>query len=457
MYDRDKIIAILTEIRDESQTIAPYVIIAQPRRNKAETPAQSFDGHGLTHIDLMGYSHGFVDIDGEKVDVARNFLIDACLSVPEAKYMFFIGEDTVVPWDAFLKLHETAEANPGSIVTGVYYMKMSNAMIMVRENNIIKIPDISPEPRKIIDAWQTGMDCMLIPLDLLREMQAKEPDIPWACVANEVHGFPFVGEDNFFVHRIHKHGIRLLVDTSVQCLHMDLATGKYTAHPDVDLNDYYTNIKPTERLTLKDKKLMDERWISRIPKGSENNYAKLFQKMVDEGVPIRLNMGSGRDRLDGFLGVDRFTPEADIKEDIFDLVLPDGSIDEILASHILEHLLHTKVPALLESWYNSLIEGGRIVIECPDIEAIAKAFAKQDDLERYTSIMAIYGISGNNVTEERVKDGTESIHYWGYYPKSLKDLLVMAGFNEDDIVQEKPQGIHPGHNFRLVATKRSIS
>jgi len=61
------------------------------------------------------------------------------------------------------------------------------------------------------------------------------------------------------------------------------------------------------------------------------------------------------------------------------------------------------------------------------------------------------------VTEERVKDGTESIHYWGYYPKSLKDLLVMAGFNEDDIVQEKPQGIHPGHNFRLVATKRSIS
>ena len=445
MYSKEKIFDTLREIKAESETIAPYVIIAQPRRNLAEIPAQSFKGHGLTHVDLMGYSHGYVDIGGEKVDVARNYLIDACLSVPEAKYMFFIGEDTVVPWDAFDKLRQTAEANPRSIVTGVYYMKMSNAMIMVRENNIIKIPDISPEPRKIIEAWQTGMDCMLIPLDLLREIQEQEPDIPWACVASEQHGFPFVGEDNFFVHRIHKHEIKLLVDTSVQCLHMDLATGKYTAWEGVDLNDYYTNIKPTTRLTLKDKKFMDERWLSRVPEGSYSLSGKI-QENNSKGLPVKLNMGSGRDKLEGYFAIDKTSPEADFHEDITTIKLPENSVDEILASHILEHLLNLQVLDVTKSWFKALKPGGKLIIECPDVLEMARHI--DDDPGTY--LMAIYGISANNVTPETLKEGTYSAHLWGWSAETLGKYLEDEGF---EVATEEPHGIHPGINFRLVAIK----
>lgn len=449
MYNREKIMATLADIRDESQGIAPYIIIAQPRRDLEETPAQSFNGHGLTHIDLMGYSHGFVDIGGEKVDVARNYLIDRCMEVENAKYMFFIGEDTVVPWNAFDILRQTAEANPRSVVTGVYYMKGSNPMIMVRENNIIKIPNI--DPGQVIEAWQTGMDCMLIPLDLLREMQEKEPEIPFTCIANELVGFPFVGEDNFFVHRLHKHGIKLLVNTSVQCLHMDLESGKYTAHPDVDLNDYYTNIKPTTRITLKDKKQLDERWISRIPEGSFANAKVTIDTLTKEGKPVKFNMGAGRDLFEGYIAVDLNSPTAHIKEDITTLTLPENVADEILASHIIEHILHYKVPALLEKWYKTLKVGGKLIIECPDLEAMCADFTNGDDEARYINTIAIYGISGNNINDESEKDGTHSIHVWGYYPKILSELLSTAGFTS--IVFEPPQGLHPGKNLRVVATK----
>lgn len=448
MYNREKIMNTLGEIRDESGTIAPYVIIAQPRRDLNEQPAQEFNGHGLTHIDLMGYSHGFVDIGGEKVDVARNYLIDRCLEVTEAKYMFFIGEDTVVPWDAFDKLRQTAEANPRSVVTGVYYMKGSNPMIMVRENNIIKIPNI--DPGQVIEAWQTGMDCMLIPLDLLREIQAKEPDLPFTCIANELVGFPFVGEDNFFVHRLHKHGIKLLVNTSVQCLHMDLASGKYTAHPNVDLNDYYTSIKPTSRITLKDKKEMDERWISRIPEGTFGPKQNI-NTLIQEGKPVKFNMGAGRDLFDGYIAVDLNSPTAHIREDITTLELPENCADEILASHILEHILHIKVPELLSKWYKTLKPDGKLVIECPDLEAMAIDFVNGDDNARYIDTIAIFGISANNITDKTLKDGTSSVHLWGYYPKVLSELLRSVGFN--NIIQEEPVGQHPGKNFRLVATK----
>lgn len=272
MYNRDKIIATMREIYEESKSIAPYVVIAQPRRIKEETPAQNLDGHIGLHIDLLGISHGFCNIYGEVVDVARNYLIEQALE-SGAKYLFFVGEDTVIPYDGFKKLHASAEANPGSIVCGVYYMKLSNAMVMVKEGNWISIPDVSPG--KLIEAWMVGMDAMLIPIEVLKRMKEQEPELPFCCIGNNIdENIPFIGEDNFFIHRVHKMGIKVLVNTDVQCLHMDLASGKYTAHPDVDLKNYYTNIPITEPLTMADKEYIDKRWTSRLPEGSGKKESK---------------------------------------------------------------------------------------------------------------------------------------------------------------------------------------
>lgn len=265
MYNRDKIIQTLRDITEESKKIEPYVVIAQPRRSRAETPAQTFKGHGNTHTDLMGFSTGFIDVEGEIVDVARNYLIEQVIE-SGAKYMFFIGDDTVVPWNAFSKLHETAEANPDSVVVGVYYMKAGHPMIMTydKEHNYILPADVTPG--QILDIWMCGMDCMLIPVKILKEMKKREPDLPFCVTANGIEGLPFIGEDNFFTYRIRNEGYRILCNTDVQCLHMDMATGKYTAHPSVNLDNYYSHVKPTTPLTLEDKKLMDRRWALRLPK-----------------------------------------------------------------------------------------------------------------------------------------------------------------------------------------------
>jgi len=283
MYNREKIIQTLRDIKQESMDILPYVVIAQPRRNAEETTAQSFQGHGKTHIDMMGHSHGYVEVFGQVVDVARNYLIEQVID-SGAKYMFFIGDDTVVPWDAFRLLHKTAEENPNSVVAGVYYMKCSDAMIMVKtpENHIV-IPDVSPG--QIIEAWQTGMDCMLIPVEILKTMKHKEPDLPFCVIANEIEDIPFIGEDNFFVHRLRKYGVKLLVNTDVQCLHMDMASGKYTAHENIDLNNYYTNVKPTQRLTFQDKALLDHRWISRLPSPNHQKSETPQRWLPAEDIP----------------------------------------------------------------------------------------------------------------------------------------------------------------------------
>lgn len=270
MYSKEKIIETLKDIVETSKEIAPYVVIAQPRRCEDEEPAQKFNGRqglGEEHVDLHGFSHGFCDVYGEKVDVARNYLIEQVIE-SGAKYMFFIGEDTVVPYHAFKTLHKTAEQNPGSIVVGVYYIKLGDAMIMVRDNNWIVVPNV--DPGQLLKAHMCGMDCMLIPVEILKKMKEEEPELPFCCIANGMPDIPFIGEDNFFIHRIHKRGTPILVNTDVQCLHIDLASGKYTAHPDIDLTNYHANISINGVLTEEDRAYLDKRWHERLPKGSNN-------------------------------------------------------------------------------------------------------------------------------------------------------------------------------------------
>jgi hypothetical protein len=448
VYNRDKIITTMQEIYDESKTIAPYVLIAQPRRNLEETAAQNFDGYDGLHIDLMGFSHGFVHIGGEKVDVARNYLIEQALS-SGAKYMLFIGEDTVLPYDGFKVLHETAEANPDAVVTGVYYIKCSDAMIMVRNKDWITIPNV--DPGQLIEAWQTGMDVMMIPISILQAMKDEAPDLPFTCIGNNINDeIPFIGEDNFFVHRLHKRGTKLLVNTDVQCLHMDLASGLYTAHPSVDLKNYYTNIKPTRPLTLDDKEFIDRRWADRLPEGT-GSYKSVIAKLLEEGQPIKFNMGCGRDRIDGYLGVDMHSDTADIKQDIMKLDLPEHCADEIFASHLIEHIPQHRAPSVLEKWLATLKEGGMLVLETPDLAGLCKDYLEQDGADQHMTAMCIYGAHVDRITPETQEKGALSPHLWGYTPKSLSDLCTSVGFKDIKILPVTGQ--HPGKNFRLEAVK----
>lgn len=451
MYNRDKIIQTMRDIYTESKQIGPYVVIGQPRRVEGEKPAQHFDGHVGLHVDLHGFSHGFCNIFGEKVDVARNYLMMQAIE-SGAKYLFFIGEDTVVPYDAFKILHKTAEENPGSVVVGVYYIKISDAMIMQRTGNWITVPDVSPG--QVLEAWQTGMDCMLIPIDILKEMNEEEPELPFCCIGNNIDNeVKFIGEDNFFVHRLHKRGNKLLVNTDVQCLHMDLATGNYTAHPSVEenKNKYYTNIPIGRPLVLADKEFIDKRWVDRLPEGSNKDYRKKIQEKLEKNESIKFNMGSGRDKLEGYFGVDKYNNAADIKSDLLELRLPDSCADEILASHVLEHIPQHKVIELLHKWHSALKETGKLVIEVPNLEEMCKDFENATDDERFMITVCIYGAAITNDNEQNREDGAESPHIWGYYPKVMCDLLEKVGYSNIQILPQ--QGLHPGKNFRVEAMK----
>jgi len=266
MYSKVRIMEYMQKIIDSEDEYNAYVLIAMPLRDNTP-PAQNVIEQAYMSVDFQGFSTGYIDIIGETIDVARNYLMEYALT-SGAKYLLFMGEDTIMPFDGFLRLHETAEANPGSVVSGVYYAKYSSPIVRVLVDKWIVPADVTPG--KIIKAHDSGMDAMLIPIDVLRKLKELEPELPFCAIYNapniEYGGTYMIGEDYYFCHRLRDAGIDLLVNTDVQMFcYMELATGKYTAHPDVDLRNYQTRIPIADRLVLSDKDRLDKSWIDRYP------------------------------------------------------------------------------------------------------------------------------------------------------------------------------------------------
>lgn len=84
---------------------------------------------------------------------------------------------------------------------------------------------------------------------------------------------------------------------------------------------------------------------------------------------IRLNLGSGDTEIAGFQSIDRRTGG-----EVFPLAYPDGFVDEIRASHVLEHFSHVEVPAVLADWVRALKPGGLLRVAVPDFQIVAEQY-----------------------------------------------------------------------------------
>lgn len=86
-----------------------------------------------------------------------------------------------------------------------------------------------------------------------------------------------------------------------------------------------------------------------------------------------LDIGGGDEPYGhGFLNVDAYAEEADIKAPMDNLPFTDCTVDEIRSSHVLEHIGKYEVVPTLKEWYRVLRFGGLLIIEVPDLEWVLK-------------------------------------------------------------------------------------
>jgi predicted SAM-dependent methyltransferase len=146
-------------------------------------------------------------------------------------------------------------------------------------------------------------------------------------------------------------------------------------------------------------------------------------------VSLKLNLGAGHTSLDAYLNVDRCYPERNTdgltrgcwQGDVFPLDFEDGSVDEVRASHVLEHFSHRETLSVITDWVRVLKPGGTLKVAVPNFRWIAQQYLAGADIPVNGYVMgghvddndhhgAIFDEEGLRASFEEL--GLVDIQYW---------------------------------------------
>lgn len=133
--------------------------------------------------------------------------------------------------------------------------------------------------------------------------------------------------------------------------------------------------------------------------------------------PVKLNLGAGEVELPGYIPLD-------IKQGQAAYPLPqyaDGSVDEVRASHLLEHFGGREAPAVMDEWVRVLKPGGLLRIAVPDFEWVLREY-DQGELSERNGLLHAY-IMGGQVDEHDYHKST-------WTAGGLRLLMESAGLTD---------------------------
>lgn len=138
---------------------------------------------------------------------------------------------------------------------------------------------------------------------------------------------------------------------------------------------------------------------------------------------MNLHVG-GQERKDGWTVLNvQPGPYVDYVGDLRDLSrFADTSIDNVYASHVLEHVSQADVLPVLRGVHRILASGGKLLISVPDLDALCHLFISPwatPDMKWHAMRMIFGG-----------QTDPHDFHHMGFNELFLRDLLSQAGFAE---------------------------
>jgi len=164
----------------------------------------------------------------------------------------------------------------------------------------------------------------------------------------------------------------------------------------------------------------------------------------------KINLGSSNTRVEGWLNYDILPGDAvDIVGDVKYLFMRDRPA-VIRASHVLEHISPSEVPYVLRTWYDTLKEGGILIIGVPDFDYVVQEYIRNPKLYlRFWSkdfdpmlFRQLYGA----FYAHRAERGNQPFqHHVVFNEDSLRGILEHVGFV--DIIRLSISNIEENDGF----------
>jgi SAM-dependent methyltransferase len=351
----------------------------------------------------INYNYNHMVVKNQPVDVAREAIAEKALEQGN-KYLFFLGDDVVVPNPTLRQLIFRMEQNPKiGVVGGVYCSKSDPpAPLVFRENGMGSYWDW--KAGEFFQVSGLGMDCTLIRTEVLSKMSK-----PWFKTVDTdqfkdgVNQADMWTEDLYFLNKLSKEtDFEIWCDGSLICGHEDVYTGKTYS--------LSSNSLPLRRMAV-------------------------------NGLKRAIDIGCGPlDRSPDFpeytlVRVDiREECNPDYRCDVTELPFGNAEFDLIFSSHVLEHFSREKWKVILTEWLRVLKPGGDVFFVLPNVKWAIDNFS---DAKQHINVMnVLYGGQSNDY----------DFHYNGWWPEKVIQVFKEFGCTTPTIE-------HNGYNMMIKARK----
>lgn len=150
-------------------------------------------------------------------------------------------------------------------------------------------------------------------------------------------------------------------------------------------------------------------------------------------MALKLNLGSGDHKIDGFTSVDLYDPMAEVMADVCDLPYEAETVDEAVAYQVIEHVPYNKSLEMFREWHRVLKPGGQVIIETPDLDVVCRKILDEGLLDKW-----VYNLVGEYYRpwdKERYPDwemNAASIHRNPWNFERLATIAGAAGFKVEN-------------------------
>lgn len=361
----------------------------------------------------MNFNSVIAQVYGQHVADARNEIVKAAINA-DAKYLFFLGDDVIVPPHTLRQLIFRMEHDPKlGVVGGVYCSKSEPPYPLVFTEHGSgsywdwKIGDYFP-------VIGLGMDCTLIRVELLKDLVRNSLDVGELTDITELikeqykiyKWFETIDDDKFldginsaeqwtedlrFLKKVTETYWSIYCDSMVMCDHVDVISGQIYNLP---RNSYPLKSTITSKIPKEDEKLILDLGCGEYTPTT----------LYDEGKVLRVD---GRKEVN-----------PDHCCDLRQLPFDSGIADIVYSSHVLEHFIRNECEPLLVEWLRVLKPGGELRIVVPNIrwaiQEIGKDTGWYDDTKMSTNILnVLYGAQSNPLDR----------HFNGFTPGRLGSIL----------------------------------
>ena len=233
----------------------PHIVIGLPTLTQSKVTMNWAQGY--RHIQgMLGCTSGEIIVVDETIAEARNKIIDMAIE-RKADYLFFLSDDVIPPSDVLVKLHQRRT----DLVTGVYWTKQYPSTPYLWKEDGIKTAYMDWKLGEYFEVQYAGVDCLLIDMSIFKKLKKPYFSTNWSYF-KDTPPSSFITEDFYFYEKCKHAGIKLMCDSSIQCLHENRETGEQFGLT-MDMSQALPNVKNIK--TFSKKKYADIRTLGQTP------------------------------------------------------------------------------------------------------------------------------------------------------------------------------------------------